>query len=305
MHLPSDRFIIKRIFPELWMGMKERTMSMQLGIRMHDTIDLPIEERISLIRELGFSCGHLALGKVLPENFVEDGALTPGLALYLRHLFEKNMLDCAVLGCYLNLANTHETQLKKIINRYRTHIRFASILGCGVVGTETGAPNVSCSYVSECHSEEALQILIKNLRIVVDYAEKMGVIVAIEPVYSQIVCNATRARKVLDEIQSPNLQIILDPVNLLDISNVNRINEIVDEALDLLGEDIAVVHVKDYKVENGKVLSMGAGMGQMDYTSLLRFIKQHKPYIHVTLEDTTPQNCMQCKKHVERIYSMC
>lgn len=52
-----------------------------------------------------------------------------------------------------------------------------------------------------------------------EYAEKLGVIVAIEPVCRHIVNNAKRARKVLDAIDSPNLQIIFDPVNLLDESN--------------------------------------------------------------------------------------
>ena len=68
-------------------------------------------------------------------------------------------------------------------------------------------------------TEEALEIFIKNLRPVVEYAEKLGVIVAIEPVCRHIVNNAKRARKVLDAIDSPNLQIIFDPVNLLDESN--------------------------------------------------------------------------------------
>ena len=276
---------------------------MQLGIRIHDTINLPMEKRVAHIRELGFSCGHLALGKVFPNKFATDEALTPGFAMYLKRLLENNKLDCAVLGCYLNLANPDPEQLKTIINRYKAHIRFAAILGCGVVGTETGAPNTTYSYVPQCHSEEALEILISNLRIIVEYAEKMGVIIGIEPVYSHIVNTPARARRVLDEIDSPNLQIILDPVNLLDMCNVAKANDVIEEAIQLLGKDVAVVHIKDYIVENGNVLSVGAGMGQMDYTSVMKFIKQRKPYMHVTLEETTPQNCLQCKAYIERIYA--
>ena len=41
----------------------------------------------------------------------------------------------------------------------------------------------------------------------------------------------------------------------------------------------------------------------MDYTSVMKFIKQRKPYMHVTLEETTPQNCLQCKAYIERIYA--
>ena len=64
---------------------------------------------------------------------------------------------------------------------------------------------------------------------VVRYAEQMGVILAIEPVFKHIVYNPARARKVLDAIDSPNLQIILDPVNMLDISNYKEQKEIVKE----------------------------------------------------------------------------
>ena len=278
---------------------------MQLGIRMHDTINLPLEERIAHIRKLGFTCGHLAIGRTMPSYYATDEVLTPGFAMHLRRMFSENDLDCAVLGCYLNLANPNKIELEKIVNRYKAHIRFASVLGCGVVGTETGAPNTTYTFVPECHSEESLRVFIANLRTIVAYAEKMGVIIGIEPVFSHIVNTPARARRVLDEIQSPNLQIILDPVNLLDITNVAQANEIINEAIRLLGEDVAVIHIKDYIVDNGKLYSVGAGMGQMDYTPLMKFIKQQKPYIHATLEETTPQNCLQCKEYIESIYSMC
>lgn len=274
---------------------------MQLGIRMHDTTELPLEERFANIRDLGFTCGHLALGK-MALDCTEDEALTPGFAMYLKRLFAKNDLDCAVLGCYLNLAHPDKEQLEKILKRYKAHIRFASLLGCGVVGTETGAPNESYTYVPQCHSEEALQTLIANLKTVVEYAEKMGVIIGIEPVYSHIVYSPERARRVLDEISSPNLQIILDPVNLLSADHIDEANEIIDKAIDLLGEDVAVIHIKDYKIEDGRLISVGAGMGQMDYTSLIRFMKYRKPFIHATLENTTPQNSLQCKEYIENLY---
>ena len=115
--------------------------NMQLGIRLHDTKKLPFEERIANVHELGFACGHLAPGKVISEFPTTDEALTPGLAMYMKNVFAKNQVDVAVLGCYLNLANPNPEQLAKITHRYMAHIRFASWLGCGVVGTETGAPN--------------------------------------------------------------------------------------------------------------------------------------------------------------------
>lgn len=278
---------------------------MQLGIRLHDIEKAPLEERLKIAQKQGFRCGHLALSKVISEYSVADGALTPGFACYLKRMFAEAGLDIAVLGCYLNLANPNEESLKKIRGRYLSHIRFASLLGAGVVGTETGAVNEAYQYEERNHSEEALQIFIDNLRPVVEYAEKMGVIFAIEPVFKHIVWNPKRARRVLDEIASPNLQIIFDPVNLLDISNYQNREDIIGEALTILRDDIAVVHIKDFVVEDKKLISVAAGTGEMDYGEIIRFIKKEKPYIHVTLENTTPQNAEAARNYIQGLWDNC
>ena len=275
---------------------------MQLGIRLHKKKKAPLEERLSIAHEQGFACGHLALSKVISEYPVDDGALTPGFALYLKKLFAKNELDIAVLGCYLNLANPNPGSLNKIRKRYLTHIRFASLLDVGVVGTETGAVNEEYKFEERNHSGEALDIFIHNVRPVVEYAEKMGVIFAIEPVYKHIVCNPKRARRVLDEINSPNLQIIFDPVNLLDISNYKNRDEIIGEAMELLGDDIAMIHIKDFVVEDGKLVSVAAGTGEMDYTKIMKFIRERKPYVHVTLENTVPENAVAAREYIQNLW---
>ena len=279
---------------------------MQLGIRLHDIKKAPLAERLKIAHEQGFKCGHIALKKVIDEYSTADAALTPGLALYLKRLFWENEIDAAVLGNYLNLATPDEAALAKNIKRYKAHMRFASLMDCGVVGTETGAVNTEYKFEEKNHSDEALEIFIKNVRPVVEYAEKCGVIFAIEPVYKHIVCNPKRARYVLDQINSPNLQIIFDPVNLLDVSNIDKRDELFDEAIDLLGEDIAMVHLKDFKVkEDGKSLdSVACGTGQMgdSYEKILKFIKTQKPYAHATLENTVPENAVQTREYIQGIY---
>ena len=278
---------------------------MQLGIRLHDIKKGPLEERLQIAREQGFKCGHLALNKVITEYATDNGAMTPGLAMYLKKLFWKNELDVAVLGCYLNLATPDQDALIKNMSRYMSHVRFASILGAGVVGTETGAVNAGYKYEEANHSPEALAVFIENLKLVVEYAESMGVIFAIEPVFKHIVWNPERARQVLEAIASPNLQIIFDPVNLLDVSNIDRRNEIFDEAIDLLGGAIAMVHLKDFDVVDGKLTSVACGQGQMgreSYEKVLRFIKERKPYAHATLENTVPENAVATREYIQGIY---
>ena len=275
---------------------------MQFGIRLHDAIKAPLEERLKAVREQGFACAHLALSKVISENSVADSALTPGYAMYLKRLFGKYELDVAVLGCYLNLANPDPEKLKTIQNKYMANIRFAAHLGAGVVGTETGAPNLEYKFEEACWNEESLQIFINNLRPVVKYAEQMGVLMAIEPVVRHIVCNPVRARRVLDEINSPNLRIILDPVNLLEIYNYEKQDEILDEAVELLGKDVAVLHVKDFVIKDGKLVSVPVGQGMCHWERVIPYMKKEKPFMHATLENTSPDNAVAALEHIREVY---
>ena len=241
---------------------------MRLGIRAHDTKYAPLDEMVANIHNMGFHCMHIALAKSIKEFKPEIETLTPGLAMYMKEICRKNDVDVAVLGCYLNLCNPDPEQHKKIVDKYIASIRFASILGCGVVGTETGAVNTEYKYEPANHTEEALQTFIENLRPIVKCAEQFGVIIAIEPVWKHIVCTVERARKVLDAIDSPNLQIIFDPVNLLCVDNIDRQDEIINQAFELLGDEIAVVHCKDYVVEGNELKSIAAGTGSLNYPLL-------------------------------------
>ena len=90
---------------------------------------------------------------------------------------------------------------------------------------------------------------------VVDYAEKMGVYIGVEPVYKHIMCNVDRTRKVLDAVNSPNLRVILDPINLLNAENEKQHEKIVEEAFEVLGNEIDAIHIKDYIVkEDGSIV---------------------------------------------------
>ncbi len=277
---------------------------LQIGLRLHDGEKLPLEELLPKVRAKGFTCVHMALSKSMKETPSTPSALTPGYAFWLKRQFARNELDIAVLGNYLNLAHPDPGALKAIQEKYYAHIRFAALLGCGVVGTETGAPNAEYKFCPECRSDAALSTFIKHLKPVIRCAESYGVTVAIEPVVKHIVWNPKRCRQVLDEIGSHNLQVLFDPVNLLSLENLGRRDEVLAEAMELLGPDIAMVHLKDYLPEDagGQLKSVAAGTGGMDYAAIMRFLKAEKPCIQATLENTSPDNAEACRLAMERAY---
>ena len=281
---------------------------MQLGIRLHDVNAglspeaQTMEARAETARKEGFSCVHLALSKTVNGITFDDCALTEGLAMYARRVFARNELDVAVLGCYLNLAHPDRSKLREIQSLYYGHIRAASLMGAGVVGTETGAPNADYKMDANTHTREALDTFIRGLAPVVECAEHYGVTVAIEPVWSHIVYDADRAVQVLSAIGSHNLRIILDPVNLLCPGNIDQREQVIGDAMEKLCDKIAVVHLKDYVPAGDGLKNATPGTGEMDYTQVLRFMKARKPYIQATLEETTNDNAVAARELLERVY---
>ena len=281
---------------------------LQIGVRLHDVNAAEPEERQTLearaqkAREEGFTCVHLALSKCVKGVTFDDAALTEGLAAYVRRVFRQNELDVAVLGCYLNLAHPDEAKLREFQSRYYGNLRVASLAGIGMVGTETGAPNAAYKLDADTHGEAALQTFIRNLAPVVACAEHYGVTMAIEPVWNHIVYNADRALRVLDSIGSRNLRIIFDPVNLLGMENVDDRARVIADAMDKLCDHIAMVHIKDFRREDGKLVSVAAGTGEMDYTDILRFLKARKPFVQATLENTSNDNAVASRELIRRVY---
>lgn len=281
---------------------------MQIGIRLHDVNAAlsaekqTLEARVATAREEGFTCVHLAFSKVIRGVTFDAAALTEGLGVYAKNVFARAGLDVAVLGCYLNLAHPDPEKRKEIQSRYYGNIRLASIMGASVVGTETGAPNEQYKLDDRTHTQEALDSFIRALAPVVECAENYGVSLAIEPVWNHIVYNADQAVQVLKTIRSRNLRIILDPVNLLYAGNVEERDSIFADAIDKLGEQVAVVHLKDFVREGDTLHSVAAGTGGMDYSRILRFIKERKPFIQATLENTSNDNAVAAKTFLEEVY---
>ncbi len=274
-----------------------------IGLRLHDTAPGTLSERAGYAADQGFTCVHLALSKVLGKGFMEPAALTPGLAALVRR--ELGGLQPAVLGCYLNLCTPDESEYAVTLKKYEAHLRFAPMIGAGVVGTETGNPNREYRYDPDrSHTDEALEMFLRRAEPVVKAAEKLGAIFAIEPVYKHIVSTPKRARRVLDALASPCLRIILDPVNLLHPDNLDHRDEIIAEAIELLGEETDVIHIKDYVLQpDGGMKSLAAGKGEMDLAPILRFAAQKKPGIQMTLEDTVPENAEDARIFVEGAYN--
>lgn len=277
---------------------------MHIGIRLHDTREGTLDQRLHAAREQGFSCAHLAMSKACP-GFKMDQApalLTEELAAEVRDSFQTENMECAVLGCYLKLAEPDEEKRARIRAIYRAHFRFARLISARVVGSETpAAPGMVFSDPAPV-SEEAFRFFVQCLKPIVRDAEEEDAVFAIEPVFSHIVSTPERAERMLDMIPSENLQIILDAVNLLGPETVGQADKIVQDAVSRLGDRVRILHLKDYlppQRGDTQLKCCACGLGQMRYEGVLKFGKEKG--LPMTLENTRPENAEKARLYLENL----
>jgi sugar phosphate isomerase/epimerase len=147
---------------------------------------------------------------------------------------------------------------------------------CGLLGTKT---ITLCTGTHDPHDmwrghpangrRDAWTDLLAAMEQALAIAEEHDLWLAVEPETANVVDSAAKARRLLDELRSPRLKIIIDPANLFHVGDLPYQRAILDAAFDLLGPDIVLAHAKDVRVVDDTVHHVTAGTGVLDYQHYL------------------------------------
>jgi sugar phosphate isomerase/epimerase len=145
-------------------------------------------------------------------------------------------------------------------------------LGTSVITLCTGTrdPEDKWRYHPENDSPGAWRDLLVSMEQAVRVAEEHEVTLAFEPEVNNVVDSAEKSRRLLDEIRSSRLKVVMDGANLFHEGELPRADVILDTAFELLGEDIVIAHAKDVK-STGEVVA--AGRGELDYDRYLENLR--------------------------------
>ncbi|MDR2541868.1 MAG: sugar phosphate isomerase/epimerase [Treponema sp.] len=264
---------------------------MQIGLRAHDYANNVSPEELAEILAVYHPASiQLALAKALSCGSA-PGQLSPGFARRIRQILEKKDISIAVLGCYINPVHPDPQERENQLRRFEEHLRFARDFGCALVGTETGSCNGNCSFHPDTEKSSTFDLFCSSLERLLKTAEKCGSIVAIEAVADiHTISTIEKMEQVLRRLASPALKVIYDPVNLIPNAGLTESHEqFFTRAFNAFGNEIAVIHAKDFRIEENKKNGMlPAGTGELDYPALLRIIMARKSGIDILLENTNP-----------------
>lgn len=278
--------------------MTERGIQMiQFGMRGHDICPKgPLTEVLDRFKAMRIEHIQLAPGKSFNDYDFSAGHYSTGLGWYLGRELAARNLHVAVLGCYINPANPDPQARENSILRFIDHLRYAKRIGADMVGTETGRFSTDFSVTPATRTEECYQTVLESFRRIVRAAEQIGVTVGVEGVFDHTLFNPTMMKRFLDDIDSENVEVILDAVNLIPPEaefNPEIQDRIIAQAFELYGRRISVLHLKDFVFDGSKQLYRHPGEGHFHYPALMRHIKDGKPGIIGLLENSTPDRYRQ------------
>jgi sugar phosphate isomerase/epimerase len=198
--------------------------------------------------------------------------IPPQLASAVADAAERNGVSlCAVSGTY-NMAHPDPAVRADGLRRLEVIATACPAMGTSLVTLCTGTrdPDDQWRGHPDNSSPEAWRDMRAEMEKAAAIAERHGLRLGIEPELANIVSTAAKARRLLDEIGSPALVIVLDPANLFEQADLSDQRRIVAEAIDLLADRIVMGHAKD-RTASGAFAT--AGQGVLDYPHYLSCLR--------------------------------
>jgi len=217
----------------------------------------------------------------------------------------------AAISGTCNLIHPDAAQRDESISRLQILIEICRELGTSVVTLCTGTRDPSDIWRAHPQNDslEAWRDLHRSLERLLPLAENHHITLGIEPEPANVISSAPQARRLLNEMSSPSLRIVFDAANLVEPHGLSKQREILQQAFELLGDDIVLAHAKDLApppsaAQNsnsgrGSAFSpslaiVAAGKGKLDYglyVSLLQRARFNGPLIlHNLTEAEAPQS---------------
>ena len=182
-------------------------------------------------------------------------------------------MSIAALGGEVNMVHPDETQRRQAIERLRLSIEACGPIGTSVIATCTGSRDPQSMWRNhpDNATDEAWRVLLGTLEEVLPLAEAAGVTIAFEPEVNNVANTAKKSRRLIDELGSPNLGVVMDAANIFNNGDLPRMADILDEAFELLGGHVAIAHGKDLD-HDGDAGHLAAGTGKLDYARYVRLL---------------------------------
>jgi sugar phosphate isomerase/epimerase len=256
----------------------------ELGILTTEFERSSLEDNLDAVKSHGIGAVQFQLGSALPQvpirTSLEMGldALGPLLNRELcreirRQLAARQITLAAVDGTF-NMVGADVARRGRNLRYLERLIELCEDLGTAVVTLCTGSRDeVMWRRHPDNDSGEVFKDLVSTAEKAARVAEEHGVVLAFEPEANNVVDSPEKARRLIDDVGSPAVKVLMDPANIFKEGDLAHMQDTLERAFSLLGKDIALAHAKDLD-HDGDAGHLGAGLGKLDYSLYLSLLQK-------------------------------
>ncbi|WP_413523233.1 sugar phosphate isomerase/epimerase family protein [Lactococcus raffinolactis] len=271
-----------------------------LAVRGHDLAPINgIEDLAQKIQGMGISNVQLSLPASFPNLPSDTQNINPGLGTYIKNAFADSAIQIAILSCYINIIHPDLEMRETLLKKFESYVKNAKYFGATMVATETGNVFEEIQFTEDNFTDDVFEMTIQVIKRLVEVGENHQTLIGIEPGLNHPLHTIQSVSEMISRVPSDFLGIILDVTNLICIDTYQNYQAILEEAFEAFGDKIIAIHLKDFKIDDGKIIPVDLGTGLLDIKNALDFIKQRKPYLYIVMEETKNDAISEAKKLVE------
>ncbi|MCL2558879.1 MAG: sugar phosphate isomerase/epimerase [Turicibacter sp.] len=247
---------------------------MRIGIRGHDLGKNTPEKFAQSVVDAKLESLQLVLPKAIEFSGEGPPILNDDLTREVKEQLDRHGVKVAMMGAYFNPIHSNKELALQTVENFKNHLKKAKFFGTELVGTETGSYNDDeWTWHEDNDSEEAFQEVLRVFKEILPVAEEAGVCLTIEPAYHHVISTPARLKRLVDELNSPHVRVIFDLFNLLHKGNTHEQHTLTDEMVALFSDQMMIVHAKDFVLEDGELVQVAPGRGDMDYPYLIEKLR--------------------------------
>jgi sugar phosphate isomerase/epimerase len=271
---------------------------LQLGI-FTQYLPYGVEETARRARQAGFDTVQLNLS--FPDwTFATNRSAQS--CRCIRDAFTRAGLRIAAISGYVNPVAPDPARRDKNVGFLKAVLDRALALGSPYVVTETGTQHPEDDWAPHPQNDNPATygLLVETVADLARHARESGATLLLEPSVGNVIDTPEKMLRLLRDLDSPAVGIVIDPANYIDGANLHAAEAILEQSFALLGPHIRLAHAKDFRRFDGVARERhhhatdpalyggveypAAGLGDLDHDRYLALLQQDHAEVPIILE---------------------
>lgn len=240
---------------------------MQLGIFAKTFPSENPLQALDSVQKAGFVCTQYNMScsgmSAMPE------AINTQTANAVLRASEETNIPIVAVSATFNMIHPDINEREDGLKRLEVIAANAKAMGTELLTLCTGTRNPDDKWQNHAENDtlRAWGALLQSMERAIKIAETHDVKLAIEPELANVVNSAAKAERLIRQLQSDRLKVVLDPANLFEQISSEAQNRLISEAVECVADHLVMAHAKD-RLPDGEFTT--AGKGVLNYRHYLQ-----------------------------------